>query len=161
MKTFTLYTTLVICAFIAACDVQSGITKKSVEKYAPTPTPEKTVVVEEPIDPADVIAVDTTAQGPLIQINKAEEAKKVVNCDKYNRVMVNGDAKEVNLKGACGQLMINGNNNKITAVALTEIIVNGQGNNVQYSKYANGKKPLVKDNGGGSTVMKAAPSSPK
>lgn len=161
MKNFTLYTTLVICAFVCACDVQSGITKKSVEKYAPTPTPETKVVAEEPIDPADVIAVDTTAPGPQISINRAEEAKKIVNCDKYNRVMINGGAREVNIKGACSQVMINGHKNNVTIVASTEIILNGHENSVQYSKYANGKKPLIKDNGNGNIILKADTPDPK
>jgi Protein of unknown function (DUF3060) len=157
MKNLGLYITLVIFSFVAACDVQSGITKKSVEKYAPSPTPEWKVVVEEPIDPADIITVDTSVQEPMISINKAEEAKKIVKCDKYNRVMVNGDGREVEIKGVCSQLMINGNRSKVTAVALSEIIVNGRENSVQYSKYANGKKPLIKDNGNENTILKAAP----
>jgi Protein of unknown function (DUF3060) len=161
MKNLGLYITLVIFTLFAACDVQSGITKKSVEKYAPTPTPEKKVEVVEQIDPADIITVDTSVQGPMISINKAEEAKKIVKCDKYNRVMVNGDAKEVKIIGVCSQLMINGNRSKVAAVASAEIIVNGRENAVQYSKYANGKKPLIKDNGDGNTVLKFDPSKPK
>ena len=161
MKKLGLYITLVIFSFVAACDVQSGITKKSVEKYAPSPTPEWKVVVEEPIDPADIITVETSVQGPMISINKAEEAKKIVKCDKYNRVMVNGDAKEVKIIGVCSQLMINGSRSKVTAVASSEIIVNGRENSVQYSKYANGKKPLVKDNGDGNTVLKVDTTDPK
>ena len=160
MKSFII-TTLVIFAFACACDVQSGITKKSVEKYAPTPTPENKVVVEEPIDPADVIAVETAAQGLTISVSKEEDAKKVVRCDKYNRVMVNGDAKEVKIIGACSQIMINGSRSKVTAVAATEIILNGQANIVEYSKYASGKKPLIKDNGVGNTVLKVDEPKPK
>ncbi len=161
MKNIGLYITLVIFSFVAACDVQSGITKKSVEKYAPSPTPEWKVVVEEPIDPADIITVETSVQGPMISINKAEEAKKIVKCDKYNRVTVNGDTKEVKIIGACSQIMINGSRSKVTAVAATEIILNGQANIVEYSKYANGKKPLIKDNGDGNTVLKVDAAKPK
>ncbi len=161
MKNLGLNITLFICAFFCACDVQSGITKKSVEKYAPSPTPEWKVVAEEPIDPADIVTVETSVQGPLISINKAEEAKKIVKCDKYNRVMVNGDAKEVKIIGVCSQLMINGSRSKVTAVASSEIIVNGRENSVEYSKYANGKKPLIKDNGDGNTVLKLGTTDPK
>lgn len=153
MKIFTLYTTLAIAAFITACDVQSGMSKKGVEKYTTTPTPAKTAVPEAPIDPADVVTVDTTLAGPQISINKME-AKKVVNCDKYNRVAVNGDGREVTIKGVCKQLMINGDNNKVTAEAISEIVVNGTENTVQYTKYANGKRPVIAENAPGNTIGK-------
>ena len=154
MKNLGLNITLIICAFFCGCDVQSGITQKSVEKYAPSPTPAWKVVVEEPIDPADAIAVDTAVQGPQISISKPEEANRIVKCDKFNRVMVNGDGKKVRIVGACSQIMVNGNRSKVTAVASAEIIVNGRENTVEYSKYANGKKPSIKDNGDGNSILK-------
>lgn len=154
MKIFATYITLIVCSFVTACDVQSGMTKKNVEKYTATPTPQPTVAAAEPINPADVINVDTAAEGPQIFINKPDE-KKAVNCDKYNRVSVNGDGREVTIKGACKQLMINGDNAKITAVALAEIVINGHDNTVQYSKYANGARPVIKDSGSGNTILKA------
>ena len=160
MKNLVLYAILAICTFAASCDVQSGMTKKSLEKYAATPTPERTVAQVEQIDPADILAVDTGVQGPQIPVNKPEEGKKV-KCDKYNRVVVNGDGKEVNIEGACQQLMVNGDKNQIKAVALTEIVVNGFDNDIQYTKYPNGKKPMITDNGTGNTIAKAAPPAPK
>ena len=161
MKTIKLYTTLVIFAFICSCDVQSGIAKKSLEKYVPTPTPEAKVVVEKPIDPADMVVVDTASQGPLITISKPEDAKKIVKCDKYNRVMINGDAKDVKIEGSCSQIMINGDKSNITVAALAEVVLNGDENIVQYLKYANGKKPLIKENGTGNTVLKIGAPAPK
>lgn len=68
--------------------------------------------------------------------------------------MVNGDGKKVRIVGACSQIMINGNGSKVTAVASAEIIVNGRENTVEYSKYANGKKPSIKDNGDGNSILK-------
>ncbi len=123
----------------AACDVQSGITKKSVEKYEPTPTPEKKVEVVEPIDPADIINTDTAESGPTLIVNRATY-KKPLDCSKYNKMMVNGDGYEVNIKGVCKQLMVNGDKNRVVAVAVSEIVFNGSENNVQYSKYANGQE---------------------
>lgn len=158
MKTLALYIALMICSFVSACDVQSGITKKSVEKYAPTPTPERTVEVVEKIEPADFVNVDTTAQGPQLSINKTTN-KTTVDCNKYNKVVVNGNAQEISIKGVCKQLMINGDKNQIVAVAFSEIVLNGFENNVQYSKYANGKKPLITDNGKENTILKANPPS--
>jgi hypothetical protein len=160
MKNFVLYAILAICTFAAACDVQSGMTKKSLEKYAESPTPERTATPVEQIDPADILTVDTSMTGPTINVNKPEEGKKV-KCAKYNRVVVNGDGKEVNIEGACQQLMVNGDKNQIKAVALTEIIVNGFGNEIQYAKYPNGKKPLITDNGAGNTIVQSAPRAAK
>lgn len=113
-------------------------------------------MVEEPIDPADIINVDTAAPGPQIQINTPEEAKKA-NCSKYNRVMVNGHNKEVNITGACSQLSINGLNNKITVGAVSEVVINGNENAIGYSKFVNGKRPMITDNGSGNSVVKGAP----
>ncbi|MBL8125466.1 MAG: DUF3060 domain-containing protein [Pyrinomonadaceae bacterium] len=154
MKTFALLTALTICFYTTGCEVQSDITKKSLEKFQPTPTPEKVPVVEEPIDPADVVTADTAVQGPQIFISRATDKKKI-NCDKYNRVMVNGNDHVVEIKGACSQLMVNGNNNQVTLNAASEIITNGTSNTVQYSKYVNGKKPTITDNSRVNTITKS------
>ena len=154
MKSPGLNIMLIICAAVSACDVQSGITKKSVEKYEASPTPAWKVVVDEPIDPADSITADTSVEGPEISINKPEEAKRVVRCDKYNRVMVNGDARVVTITGVCSRIMVNGTRSKVSAVAAAEIIVNGRENSVEYSKYANAKRPVIKDNGSGNNILK-------
>jgi hypothetical protein len=153
MKIFSVYIAVIIFSFVTACDVQSGMSKKSVEKYTTTPTPAATVAAAEPIDPADVVQVDTASPGPPIAINKATE--KTANCDKYNRVTVNGDGREVTIKGVCSQIMVNGDNARITAIAASEIIVNGHNNTFQYSKYPNGARPVVKDNGSGNTIIQA------
>ncbi len=155
-KLYALLLWLFVLSFITACDPQSGMTKKGLEKYNPSPTPEIKKQVEEPIDPADVINVETAEPGPTIIVNRAT-GKKPVNCAKYNNVTVNGDGYEVNIKGVCKQLMVNGDKNKIVAVAISEIILNGVANSVEYSKYANGKKPFVTENAPGNTIEKAAP----
>lgn len=152
MKNFVLCLTFSILIFTAACDVQSGITKKSVEKYVPTPTPlPSATVAEEPIDPADIVTVDIAEPGPTISINTPEEAKRV-ECREFNRVMVNGHNKEVNITGACSRLTINGVNNKITMTAASEIVINGSENKVGHTKFVNGKRPAVTDNGSGNSV---------
>src|SRR4030095_8202063 len=140
MKIIALYAAVILFTFQSACDVQSGITKKSVEKYAPTPTPEKTIAAVEQIDPADIVNVDTTVDGPQLSINKGDN-KTNLDCNKYNRVQINDDARNVTIKGVCKRLMINGDKNQIIAAGLSEITLNGFGNDIQYSKYANGKKP--------------------
>ena len=155
MKNFVLFALLFAGSLTTSCDVQSGITKKSVEKYAPTPAPDKTVEVVEQIDPNDVITVDTALDGPKLLVNRDAD-RTTVNCNKYNRVAVNVDAKEITIKGTCKQLMINGDRNQVVVVAVSEIVLNGGENDIRYSKYANGKKPLVTDSGSGNTITKTA-----
>ncbi len=155
MKQILLCIAVVGCLFAVGCDVQSVITKKSVEKYEPTPTPVKTVEVVEQLDPDDVVTVDTTLDGPKLSIIPGE-TKTNVDCTKYNRVSLNADGESVQAKGICKQIMVNGDKNQITAAAVTEIVFNGSNNSLTYTKYANGKKPVVKDNRSGNTVEKVA-----
>jgi hypothetical protein len=148
-------------SFVISCDPQSGITKKSLEKFGPTPTPSVSPTpVEAPIDPADVIQVDTSVQGPTIQVNPS--SKTNASCDKFNRVMINGSNREVTVKGACNQVTINGQGNNVTIEAAMEIVFNGTGNQLRYSRYANGQRPLVSGNKESNTTEKvAAPAAKK
>ena len=140
----------------SACDVQSEMAKKSVEKYTATPSPAASIVPEEPIDPADVIKVDVSQQqGPKILVNTTFK-KTVLDCNKYNRVSVNGDAWEVTIKGACEQIVINGDRNIVSSNAITAVMFNGAGNSIQYAKYINGRRPVVTDNGPDNVVEKVA-----
>ena len=153
MKTLIVVLAIAATAFMSGCDPQSGIASKSVEKYVPTPTPVRTPEVVEPIDPADAISVDTAQEGERISIPPSDE-KKGADCSKYNEVRVNGNGRTVNVKGVCKQLMVNGDQNRITGVAFTSIVLNGTDNQIEYSKYANGKKPAVTDNGPTNTITK-------
>lgn len=149
MKFYALILSAILLSF-TACDVQSGMTRKALE----TPTPDgRPKATEQPIDPADVVTVDTAQSGPTLVVNR-ERGKEPLDCSKYNKVTVNGDGYAVEIKGVCKQLMINGDRNTITGGAYTEIIVNGDGNTVEYYKYANGKKPIVTENSGPNTIEK-------
>ncbi len=156
MKPFALVLLLITISLVTACDPQSGMTKKGLEKYNPTPTPEIVKQVEEPIDPADIVTVDTALTGPTLVVNRTR-GKEPLDCSKYNKVTINGDGYEVAIKGICKQLMINGDKNKVTGVAFTELVFNGEENNVEYYKYANGKKPIITQNAGVNTIEKTAP----
>ncbi len=154
MKTTAHYFAVIFALALIGCDVQSGMTKKGLEKYNPSPTPTINLPTPEPIDPADVVTVDTSLQGPTVNINKPDEARKA-KCGKYNRVAINTDGQEVKIDGVCSQVMINGDGNNVTVTAVSEVVINGTGNSVKFSKYVNGKHPIVTDNTGGSTVSKA------
>jgi hypothetical protein len=149
------YVTLSLCLLFAGCDVQSGITQKSLEKYQPTPTPERIAQAEEPIDPADVLNIDITAEGPTLSVN-TETDKKNLNCDKYNRVTINASGQEVKITGGCSKIVVNGRGNQIAAVGATEIVAYGQNNTIEYSKYVSGKKPLITDSNGTNTITKVS-----
>ena len=161
MKYAVLTTAFALCFFVSGCDVQSGITQKSLEKYQPTPTPEKIATPpEEPIDPADMINVDITLDGPTLSVNQ-ETDKKNLNCDKYNRVTINADQQKVKITGACSKIVVNGRGNEIVAVGATEIIAYGQNNTINYTKYVSGKKPLITDTSGTNSITKVASADPK
>jgi hypothetical protein len=135
--------------------MRSGIAKKEMEKYelAPTPTfaPQPTGT---PIDPKDIVQVDVFQEGDTISIDGLKQNKSAA-CKKYDRVTVNGDDSMITVKGACRQIMVNGDRNKITADAAAEFVFNGSENIVKYSRFANGKQPSVMDNQGGNVVEKA------
>lgn len=155
MRYTSLILTVALAGFFTACDVQSGMTKKGLEKYNESPTPPIKAATPEPIDPADVITVDAALAGPNVNVNTPEEAKKA-KCDKYNRVSINTDGLEVNIAGACKQITLNSDNSKVTVTAVSEVVINGTGNTVSYAKYVNGKHVIVNDNAGANTVTRVA-----
>ena len=122
---------------------------------APRPTQTPLVRVTEQIDPADILNSDTTEPGETLYANKASE-KLTLKCDKFNRVLINGSDNEVTITGVCSQITINGRMNRVTAVAVAEILAYGTENTVQYSKYANGKKPVITDTSKTNTITKVA-----
>ncbi|MDI1241794.1 MAG: DUF3060 domain-containing protein [bacterium] len=153
MKTF-LFTFLAIAIFSATgCEVQSEMAKKSVEKLQPSPTPAIVKQTAEAIDPADVVNADASEQGPTLFANE-DGGKKAINCKEYNRVMVNGSRNEITITGVCSQIMVNGHGNQISALAAVEIITYGRDNQVSYSKFVNGNRPVVKDTAGSNAIAK-------
>jgi hypothetical protein len=115
-----------------------------------TPTPEPT-----PIDPADIVQLDATQEGTVLTVN-GHTQKQTLACTKYDRVYVNGSGSAATISGACRQVMVNGDRNQITADAVTEFVFNGTGNQVTYSRFVNGKMPMIVDNAGGNDVLKVA-----
>ena len=161
MKYAALTTAFALCIFVTGCDVQSGITQKSLEKYQPTPTPERIATPpEEPIDPADVLNVDVTLDGPTLSVNQDTD-KKNLNCDKYNRVTVNASDQKVKITGACSKIVVNGRGNEIDAAGATEIIAYGQNNTIRYTKFVSGKRPTITDTSGTNTIEKVTAADPK
>jgi hypothetical protein len=148
---------LALASFVvssASCDFRSETAKKEMEKFSGTPTP--TVLASPsptPIDPADVVQVDTSLEGPVLGINGADQ-KKSVNCNKYNAVRINGDNNVLVVSGTCRQIMMNGDNNQVTADAAMEFVFNGTGNTLKHSRYANGKQPTIVQGQQGNTVEK-------
>ena len=142
-------------AFLTSCDLRSDIAKKEMEKFSGTPTPVPSpTVAEKPIDPADVVQVDTNLEGETIGIN-GDQQKKTIACTKFNNVMINGDGAVATITGVCRRIMFNGNGNKITADAATEIVFNGSQNTLIYSRFPNGKRPIVTQNRPDNTVEHA------
>lgn len=160
MKNLLIISCLLLVAAVASCDLRSGIAKQEMEKFSGTPTPSiSPTPTPEPISPADIVTVDTSLEGPSVNVDGYEQ-KKTVACAKYNRVMVNGDDNTVTVKGACSQIMINGDNNQVIVDAAMSYVLNGRGNTVKYLKFANGKHPVVTQNKPGNVVEKASIATP-
>src|SRR5687767_14179979 len=137
------YLAIALIAAIASCDLRSGTAKRNMEKYVSTPAPPiSPQPTEAPVDPKDVLAVDTSLEGDMISIAGSDQ-RTTTTCTKFNRTMVNGDGNRINIKGGCKQLMINGDGNDIIADAAMEIVFNGSTNTVKYARFANGKRPIV------------------
>ena len=143
---------------MTSCDLRSGTAKEEAEKFNGTPTPTMSPTpTTVPIDPADIIQVDTSQTGDDIAVNR-DQPNKTVTCIKYNDVSVNGDGHNVTIKGVCREITINGDNNRVTTDAATRFVVNGEENNIGYLKFPNGIRPSVKDNGDGNVVEKVTAS---
>lgn len=157
MRSIIAVAALLLPIFMTSCEVQSGITKKQLEKYMPTPTPVSSPIpTPTPIPEAEIIEADVMAGGETINISKSG-VKTTVTCTKFNRVMVNGDQNTITIKGACEQIMLNGNENNVTADAAMEYVLNGSGNTLEYSRFVNGKLPQIVENQAGNTIERTAP----
>ena len=140
---------------LASCDFRSGIAKEEGEKFNGTPTPSVSPTpTAVPIDPADIVQVDTSQNGDDLVVNEGQKNKKTAACIKYNEVNINIGSATVTITGVCRQITINGDNNKITADATMRFVVNGDGNTIGYLKFPNGQVPSVKENGSGNVIAK-------
>lgn len=156
MKELTLILLFILISISAACDVQSGIARNSVDQYKEKPSPTRSPVpTPTPIDAADVITVEVGEEGSLLSVNESGQ-KKTVDCSKYNRVMVNGDNNTITIKGSCASVMFNGDGNTADVNASAEFVFNGDNNSVTYSKYINGRHFILTDNKKTNTVEKKA-----
>ena len=156
MKTLLTFCFVTWISILTSCDLRSGIAKREMEKYelAPTPTiaPPATGT---PVNPGDIVEVDINQEGDPIAID-GNNQNKTTACTKFNRHTVNGNDSVVTIKGACRQIMINGDRNKITAYAAKEFVLNGSENIVKYSRFSNGILPTVVDNRGGNVIEKVS-----
>ncbi len=160
-QAFTVITCLVVFAFLAGCDMRSETAKREMEKFNGTPTPTlEPTPTEVPIDPADVVQVDTSVQGETLSVN-GQDQKKSLTCKKLDRVTINGDRCVVTIKGPCRQIVLNGDNNQVDGDAAMEISLNGANNTVNYSRFVNGKRPIITGSSSENTVAKVAASSTK
>ena len=155
MRLILVLSLTVLTALLLSCDFRSGIAKEEMEKFSGTPMPSITPTPEQtPIPASAVIQADTSLDGPVLTVN--DVGQKALNCTKYNLVSINVDASAVSIKGVCQKVTVNGDKNQVTAEAAMEFAFNGTGNSVTYSKFANGKQPIVTDNQASNTVEFAA-----
>lgn len=156
MKTLQTAVLLLSIVIVGACDFRSGTAKEEMEKFSGTPTPTiSPTPTPEPVDPADVVQVDTAQEGATLNVSNSTPNKSVT-CSKFDKVMVNSSGSEVTINGVCRQIMVNGNSNRIKADAALEFIFNGTGNTLKYSRFVNGKRPTITENQSGNNVEKTA-----
>ena len=147
---------LFLVAAAAGCDMRSETAKREMDKFNGDPTPTITPTpTEVPIDPADVVQVDVNIEGETLSVN-GQDQKKSLNCKKLDRVTVNGDRNVVTIKGPCRQIVMNGDDNQITGDAAIEFVFNGANNSVKYSRYVNGKRPIILGEASENTFEKVA-----
>jgi hypothetical protein len=141
-------------AITTSCDMRSGTAKEEMDKFSGTPTPTITLPpTPTPVDPADVVQADTTQEGERLTVNGHSQNKNLT-CTKYDRVMVNGNGSTATITGACRQIMINGDGNQITVDAAAEFVLNGTSNSLKYSRFVNGKQPVITENQSGNVIEK-------
>ena len=143
-------------AVVVSCDFRSGTAKEKMEKFSGSPTPPiPPVPTPTPVDPGDIVQVDTTVESETLTVD-GDEQKRSVTCNKFDRVMVNGNSSVISIKGACRQVIINGDRNQIAADAAAEFIFNGTDNSLTYVRYVNGKRPAVTQGQPGNLIEKTA-----
>jgi hypothetical protein len=143
---------------LTSCDFRSGTAKEEMDKFSGTPTPTVTPLVTStptPIDPADIIQVDTTLEGDTLTVNGSKQ-NKTLTCKKFDQVMINAGASVVTVSGVCRQIIVNGDGNQITADAAMEFVFNGTENSLKYARFANGRQPIISENQPGNNIEKIA-----
>ncbi len=71
-----------------------------------------------------------------------------------NAMTVGGHSNRVTMTGNCTQIVVNGNKNVITVVAVGQIVINGKQNTVIWSRSLKGAKPLTRITGTGNKILK-------
>ena len=156
MKALVMLSCLLLVTAFAGCDLRSETAKSEMEKFSGTPTPTiSPTPVDLPPDPSEVVQADLNLQGKIITVNGFDQ-KQSVACTKLDRVMINGGRSVVTIKGACRQIMINGDGNQVIGDATIEFVLNGSNNNATYSRYVNGKRPVIKGKAAENTIEKVA-----
>ena len=156
MKTLLIAISMILIAAASSCDMRSGTAKEEMDKFSGSPTPTITPPpTPTPVDAADVVQVDTSQEGERLTVNGHSQNKDLA-CTKFDRVMVNGNGSTATITGACRQIMINGDGNQITADAAAEFVLNGTSNSLKYSRFINGKQPVITENQSGNTIEKIA-----
>ncbi len=154
-RAIILITSIAVITALSSCDMRSGTAKREMEKFQSSPTPPiLPQPTGTPVAANEIANVDTTVEGDKVSFEGYEE-KSSLSCTKFNRVHINGDTNEVSIKGVCSRIMVNGDSNKIKIDAAVQLVFNGTNNTVQYSRYANGKMPIVTENRTGNLIEKA------
>ena len=86
------------------------------------------------------------SRGKEVLVIKDSKDAQTFNAEGQD-VTVNGSHNHVTIKGTCHALTISGNANVISLEGVSSISVTGEGNEVSWSKAADGERPQVTDLG--------------
>lgn len=87
------------------------------------------------------------------QMLAGDNASRALKCN-GDAVTVSGDSNRLTLTGNCTQVVVNGNKNVVSVVAVGQIVVNGKQNTVTWSKSLKGAKPMLRVTGTANKILK-------
>jgi len=106
---------------------------------------------------ATATAPATTSMGtgtPIVVANNQQV--RTMDCE-GRAVSVSGNGNRLTLKGACGPIVVGGNENILDVGSTTRIDTGGNRNVVKYRELVNDKAPVVSGGGTGNRVSKVEP----
>lgn len=119
-------------------------------------TPAPAVVTPAPAvappPPAPVPASDGDDEDDLVIQENGQTIEHTCGADQL--VIVNGNDNTVSLHGACKDLHVNGDRNRIATDTVQSIVANGDSNQIQWRTTPRGKNPKVSSNGNKNSISK-------
>ena len=100
------------------------------------------------------LAVGTAIAEPTWKLD-ANEQTYSYNCGGNDWVAISGKGNSITIRGECSLLEVNGSSNKVSVESVGSIKINGNNNDIRYTRAPDGKaKPVVKNKGAANTIRR-------